>query len=130
MKKTIIATIFSLSFLCFSVQAADLNNAFSGDYLNGAARGANYVDNTGQSRTVEGVVSTLITAVLSILGAIFLAMLIYAGFLRFTAGGNEQKLKRSSDIMWESIIGLLIVIGAYAISYFVLSVFMNNNKLG
>ncbi|HNX11264.1 MAG TPA: hypothetical protein PKI61_03930 [bacterium] len=132
MKKIIIATIFSLSLVAFVglVQAADLNSAFSGDYLNNTAQGARYVDASGGSRSIEDIVSIAITTVLSLLGIIFLGMIVYSGFLRFTAGGNEQKLKKSSEILWESVIGLLIVIGAYAISFFVMSVFVNNNKLG
>jgi len=133
MKKLLAATLVSIIFISglgSAVRAADLNSAFSGDYLNTTAKGANYVNSAGGSRSVEEIVSIIITAALSLLGLIFLILIFYSGFLWMTAGGNEEKIKTATSIMKESIIGLLIVVGAYAISYFVLSVFVNNNKLG
>lgn len=58
-------------------------------------------------------------AILSLLGIVFLCLMIYGGFLWMTAAGDEQKVKKSIDIITAAIIGLIIVTSAYAITAFV-----------
>jgi len=38
-----------------------------------------------------------------------------------TAAGNDEKVKKAKELIIESVIGVIIVIAAYAISYFVIS---------
>jgi len=38
-----------------------------------------------------------------------LASLIYAGFLRITAGGNVEKVKKSNQVISASILGFIII---------------------
>lgn len=62
----------------------------------------------------------LIQAMLGLLGVIFLVLIIYAGFLWMTAGGDEGKVSTAKDIMIRSVVGLVILLSAYAISTFVI----------
>ncbi|MBP9828209.1 hypothetical protein KBC55_03575 [Patescibacteria group bacterium] len=62
----------------------------------------------------------LIQAMLGLLGVIFLVLIIYAGFLWMTAGGDEGKVSTAKDIMIRSVVGLVILLSAYAISSFVI----------
>lgn len=78
----------------------------------------------GSNDTIEPLIRTIINIVLSLLGIIFIAFIIYGGWNWFSARGNEQKLDRAKDTLTQAIIGLLIVLGAYAISYFVLNIFI------
>lgn len=39
-----------------------------------------------------------------------LASLIYAGFLRLTAGGNVEKVQKSNQVISASIIGFIIIV--------------------
>jgi cytochrome bd-type quinol oxidase subunit 2 len=64
----------------------------------------------------------IINAALTILGIIFLALIVYAGFTWLLARGREEEVQRAQKIIETSIIGLIIVILAYAISKFVFSV--------
>ncbi|MBT4856645.1 hypothetical protein HON52_00455 [Candidatus Uhrbacteria bacterium] len=66
-----------------------------------------------------GIVSTLIDVVLSILGVILLLLIIYAGFLWMTAGGNSSQVDKAKGILVNAIVGLIIVLASYAISLFV-----------
>jgi cbb3-type cytochrome oxidase subunit 3 len=79
----------------------------------------------GANMTLEGGISSIITTVLSFLGVIFLVLMIYGGLIWMTARGNEKNVDRAKDIIFDSIIGLIIIIAAYAITYFVTSVFVN-----
>lgn len=92
---------------------------FSADSgLQKTSDGAGY--NTASSTPLTGYVSKIITALLSVLGVIFLAFTIYGGIMWMTAAGNEEKVKKARELIVESIIGVIIVLAAYAISYFVL----------
>ena len=79
------------------------------------------VGNTGDLSSIDSVVTTGVNAVLGLLGIIFLVIIIYAGFLWMTAGGNEDAVGKSKKLLMNSIIGLVIILGAYAISQFVIS---------
>lgn len=61
--------------------------------------------------------------IISLIGIVFILFTIYAGYLWMTAQGNEQKADRAKEILQQSIIGIIVVFGAYAIAYFVINVF-------
>jgi len=113
MKKTMI--ILALSGFCvlgsvFAVNAQD----FTGQ-LDDAQSTAGFVQ-TDLSVMIGG----LIGAALSILGVILLLLMIYAGFLWMTAGGEKDKTKKAKEYMINAVIGLIIILTAYAITNFVI----------
>ena len=65
--------------------------------------------------------ANIIKMALGVLGTIFLVLTVYAGFLWMTASGEEEKITKAKDILKASIIGLLIILTAYAITSFVIS---------
>ena len=75
-------------------------------------------DNSPNS--LAGIVGIGIQAFLGLLGIIFLILIIYAGYNWMTAQGEEEKVTKAKDTLQRAVIGLIIVIGAYAISYFVI----------
>ncbi len=66
------------------------------------------------------VVGNLINVLLSVLGIIFVVLVVYAGFLYLTAQGDEKKVTKAKDILARAVIGLVIIIAAYSISNFVI----------
>ena len=92
-------------------------NANSG--LSSAAQNAGY--ETSPEKNVEFYMSQIITIILSVLGVVFLILIIYAGITWMTAAGNEEKAKKAKELIIEAIIGLIIVLAAYAISYFIIN---------
>ena len=67
-------------------------------------------------RTVTG---TAVSAALALVGVIFLILMIYAGYNWMTARGEEEKVEKAKDTITRAFIGLIIVVGAYAIWKFV-----------
>lgn len=65
------------------------------------------------------IVGIIISGLLSLLGIVFIILTIYAGYTWMMARGNEEKVNKSLATIRMAIIGLIIVLGAYAISYFV-----------
>ncbi|MFA5420944.1 MAG: hypothetical protein WC280_02900 [Patescibacteria group bacterium] len=74
--------------------------------------------------SIEGIVATVISVILSFLGVIFIILVIYAGFSWMTAGGNEEQVKKAQKILKNSIIGLVVVLGSYALSWLILNIFI------
>ena len=66
------------------------------------------------------VMGTIIRTALSLLGIIFIIILIVAGFRWMVASGNEEKVTKAQNSLKRGIIGLVIVIGAWAIWTFLL----------
>ena len=64
------------------------------------------------------IIATIIRIALSLLAAIFLILIIIAGFQWMTAGGNEQKVEKALARIKTAVIGLIIVLAAYAITVF------------
>jgi hypothetical protein len=81
-----------------------------------------FYTSTGQTagfNTAAGrftLVSSMITALLSLAGAIFIALIVYGGFLWMTSRGAEDKIKKGKEVITYSIIGIVIIAGAYAIT--------------
>ena len=65
------------------------------------------------------VVGLVIQAFLGLLGIIFLILIIFAGYNWMTAGGEEEKVRKAKSTISRAVIGLIIIVAAYAITYFV-----------
>jgi len=84
--------------------------------------------NSYSNRNIYVILGDVIMVILTLVGSIFVIFMIYAGYLWMTASGNEQKVDKSKEILKQSIIGLIIVLGAYAISFFVVQIFNSQIK--
>ncbi|MCX6796279.1 MAG: hypothetical protein NTW06_02150, partial [Candidatus Falkowbacteria bacterium] len=69
------------------------------------------------------IIGLVIRTILSILGVFFIGLMIYGGYLWMTAMGKEQQVTKSKDLITAALIGLIIIVSAYAISYFVTKMF-------
>jgi len=66
-----------------------------------------------------GLVGTGISAALTLVGIIFLILMVYAGYLWMTARGEEDQVKRAQQIIIAAVIGLVITISSYAVTVFI-----------
>lgn len=72
-------------------------------------------------RDLTDIIGGFIQVALSLLGIIFLLLVLYAGFLWMTAGGNDDQIKQAKSLMTNGAVGLVIIITSFAISSFVMS---------
>lgn len=72
------------------------------------------------SKTIPDYISMLIRGALGLLAAIFLVLIVLAGFKWMTSAGNSTKIDEAKSTIVNSVIGLVIVLVAYAIVEFVL----------
>ncbi len=78
-------------------------------------------DETGLSdNDLTVTIGTLINIALSLLGIVFLALTLYAGWLWMTAQGDPKQTQKARDILVTAVVGLVILLSAYAISNFVI----------
>ncbi len=67
-------------------------------------------------------VARIINVVLGLLGVIFVVLAIFAGFKYMTSAGSEEKTKEAMDILRTAVIGLLIILMAWAITRYTIQV--------
>jgi len=89
--------------------------------LGDAAAGLQTV--TQKTGITEGQVTTIvgegIAALLTAVGLLFFALMVYAGIKWMVARGNEEEVTKARNTIIAAVIGLLITISAYAITNFV-----------
>ena len=70
---------------------------------------------------VSQAIGDFINRAVGFLGVIAVILIIYAGGLWLTAAGSDEKIKKAKMIIRSTIVGMMIVGFAYAITAFVIS---------
>ena len=122
MKKLIfILSIFTISAGALTAQAAGLLSGGLKTSITNNTVDMNSQAGFNSSVGVLEVVQSVIVALLALLAIIFIGFLIYAGFKWMMAGGDADDVKKAQTTIRNSIIGLIVVLASYGITYFVFS---------
>lgn len=122
-KFVIFSLAFSLSLvLGLPVLAQGLKSA--GNVVGGIAESAGA--NTYEKP--QELIGAGISAALTLVGLIFLILMIYAGYLWLTARGEEEPINKAKKIIVSSIIGFVLVASAYSITFFIGNRFEQGSK--
>ena len=92
--------------------------------LNAVGEYSGYSSGTNET-SMSMIAGTAVKAFLSILGTIFIILIVLAGYNYMTAQGDKEKTDKALATIKHAVIGLIIVIGAYAIWAFVSSYFFS-----
>ncbi len=87
--------------------------------LQRTAGSAGFDSDTDEYRFAR-IIGGIIRYATTLIGVILVAQMVYAGYLWMTASGNEEQITKAKNIIKRSIIGLAIVLSAWAISLAVL----------
>jgi hypothetical protein len=71
------------------------------------------------SDKIPAKIGTFIGGLLAFVGTLFFVLIIYAGLKWMLAMGNDQQIEQSKDLISAAVIGLIIVLSAYAITSFI-----------
>lgn len=72
------------------------------------------------TRDLRAVVGSIIKTVLGFLGVVAIIIILIGGFKWMTAGGSDEKVGEAKKWLISGIIGLAIILAAYAITTFVI----------
>jgi len=118
MKKFIVTAMVALMLL---VSAAPVLAAV-GDIGSGDALGVSYGESLGLgNRDIRDTIATVIRAALGLLGIVAVAIILMGGFTWMTAGGNDEKVEEAKKRIFQGVIGLAIILSAYALATFVIN---------
>ena len=114
--QSLIVFLFIFSSFFSSLQALAVTCDREGDLL-----GLDCVkENSGLSGTDPRIIIVkIINVSLGLLGIIATMLIIYAGFLWMTGGGDQTKVDKARKIIFSAIIGLVIILMAFAITRYV-----------
>lgn len=118
--------LFLMFFGFINLVNAGIDDAFRVDDESNLTTAADTMGYDTDKNDINPVIEVIIRIALSFLGVIFIATLIYGGYLWMTSRGNEQQFEKSKNLIKAAIIGLCIVAAAYAISWYVIDVLSKN----
>jgi hypothetical protein len=87
--------------------------------LSGLDSAASTAELSQASVDLPGLIGDILAIVLGFTGTIFFILVVWAGMLWMTAGGSQENIKKAQDILKAAVVGLIIVLSAYAITRFV-----------
>ncbi|MDD4900988.1 MAG: hypothetical protein PHS62_02655 [Patescibacteria group bacterium] len=64
--------------------------------------------------TLVSIVGNVVGIALGLIGIVFLGLMLFAGYNWMTAQGDEEKVGKAKSIIIQTIIGIIIIVGAYA----------------
>jgi cbb3-type cytochrome oxidase subunit 3 len=68
---------------------------------------------------IPTTIGKVVGAGLAFIGIIFFVLMIYGGFTWMMAKGNEQEVAKAKNLIYSAVIGLIIVLAAYAITVYI-----------
>lgn len=86
-------------------------------FLIHSANAAVQLPNFTTTQDIGPFISSIYNFSISIVGVIIFIRFIYAGWLYLTAAGNSGKTSQAKSIMWNAIIGTILLFASYLILY-------------
>lgn len=120
-----IALLMAAPFVLGLATPAHAQNApLTADELFGGegATGTGFASDAGLgSNDLLDTISSIIRVALGFLGVIAVVIIMLGGFKWMTSGGSDTKVGEAKKLIFAGIIGLIIVLFAYAIASFVIT---------
>lgn len=91
-----------------------------GENLQQLGTGAGYDISKNKLTDYPLIVGLVISYFMALMGVIYLGLVVYAGSVWLMAHGNEDAVVKAKTIIRNATIGVILVVGSYAIVYFVL----------
>jgi len=124
-KKKVLSAFILLTFLVIPSFLITQTNIVSASSLWDAQVGIEDVGQKaygepGEPQDIRITAMKIVNVVLQFLSVIFLILIILSGYQWMTAGGNEEQLKKAKKNLSNAVIGLVIILASWSISYFIL----------
>lgn len=73
------------------------------------------------SKDIRVTIASIIRTAMGLLGIVAVVIILIGGFIWMTAGGNEEKTSDAKKWIFSGIIGLAIILAAYALATYVIN---------
>lgn len=70
--------------------------------------------------TVPNIIKNGFTIVITIAGVVFVVLFLIGGIIYMTSFGSEEGSKKAKQLLFDAVIGLLIVVTAWAVGLYIL----------
>jgi len=117
MKKFLVILILVFIFLpafAFASPKVDLYSQI-GDQMAAGAKRAEF----GTPEQAQVYAASIVQIALSTVGIVFIFLLVYGGYILISARGEEEQIKKATTIIRSAIIGLIIILASWSITYFI-----------
>ena len=74
---------------------------------------------TQAPRDLRFVLFDVIRGLMLLIGTVLLVMILYAGYMWWSAGGNEDKVDKAKSTIRNAVIGMIIITFSYGLVTFV-----------
>ena len=74
-----------------------------------------------QEQDLRVTIARIIRTAMSLLGIVAVLIVLYGGFRMMTAAGSDEQVGEAKKIIFAGIVGLIIILTAYAIASFVIN---------
>ncbi len=96
------------------IESRNLQDSFGeGSVVQNIAGESGFKTDVDEDTLITSFVATLINAVLSMLGLIFVILTIISGIRWMTAAGNQERVTKAKAAIKQSLIGLFIVVASW-----------------
>ncbi|MCF7820192.1 MAG: pilin [Candidatus Pacebacteria bacterium] len=82
--------------------------------------GSSVFGESGEPEDIRIQILKVLNIVLTILAILMVVLITMAGYRWMTAGGNQEQVSKAKKTLINSVIGLLIILTSYSISYFII----------
>jgi len=108
----VMAVFFVSLFFGERALAAQAQDTFGIGYASATGLGGN--------QDIRLTIAKIIRVLLGLLGTAALGLVLYAGYTIMTAGGNDEKVTQGKKILINGLIGIAIILSAFAIVQFII----------
>ena len=71
------------------------------------------------TKPLTETIASIINVAMGLLGMVVVILILAGGFMWMTAAGSEEKITKAKSLIFGGIIGLAIILSAYAVAQFV-----------
>lgn len=85
----------------------------------GKAGSSSGVVKGGEPRDPRTIIFEVVRALMTFIGTILMIVIMYAGYLWWSARGNDEQVKKAKSTLLNAVIGLIILMGSYGLLIFI-----------
>lgn len=111
---------FVFSFAAPALAQNDVNTLWGGQNQKQYVQDNSGLPSGENANDPRKVAAQVIKIILGFLGILAVIIVLYAGFRWMTAGGNEEAVGEAKKMLTAGVIGLVIILSAFAIANFVI----------